>query len=132
MDNALVTHPQTPQEASAWYRENLVSDASGAKRAPGSMEGVQSAGGQPPAGSQVMMDGGSRPGVTWSPAQQQQQASANGAPAVAQASLSMPQGSNGQAAGSKADGADPSQSAVDAGGKNGLTVAGSGIVPVLQ
>jgi hypothetical protein len=130
MDNALVTHPQTPQEASAWYRENLASDASGAKRAPGSMEGVQQTGGQPPAGSQGMMDG--RPGSTWSPAQQQQQASVNGAPAVAQASLSMPQGSNGQVAGGKTDGADPSQSTVDAGGKNGLTVAGSGIVPVLQ
>ncbi|KAK5169826.1 TATA-binding protein (TBP) [Saxophila tyrrhenica] len=119
MDNALVTHPQTPQEASAWYRESLGNDASGAKRAQaGSMEGVQSTAQSQAGGAQ--MDG--KP--SWS----QQQPSANGAPA-AQASLSMPQQVNGQAVGS--NGAD-AQTGGDAGAKNGLTVAGSGIVPVLQ
>jgi hypothetical protein len=80
----------------------------------------------PSAGSQgsVTMDGGSKPTTPW------QQPSANGAPAAAQASLSMPQ--NG--AGPKSDGADAAapQTGGEAGGKNGLTVAGSGIVPVLQ
>ena len=135
MDNALVTHPQTPQEASVWYRENLaVNDPSGAKRAQaGSMEGVQSTAAHDasPNGARggVMMDGGSKPNMSWP----QQQPSANGAPAAAQASLSMPQG-NGAAGvnGSGAGDAPTSQTAGDAAAKNGLTVAGSGIVPVLQ
>ena len=75
------------------------------------------------------MDG--KPGVSWSPAHQQQQPNANGAAMAAQASLSMPQG-NGQVGHGANGAADASQNATDAAGKNGLTVAGSGIVPVLQ